>query len=86
MNAVESIFRCMISRTLGNLIIEFESHKISIFDYTLYIDEDNTPIVLKSKADYETYLAYHLLYVIDNATFDGITYHKVIRIMSPKTK
>lgn len=84
MTVTETI--CMASRTLENLIIEFESYKISIFDYTLYIDDDNTPIILKSKADYEPYLAYHPFYVIDDATFDGITYRKVIRIMSPKTK
>ena len=76
---------CMNSTTLEHLIIEFEFHQISILGYKLYIDDSTTPIELRTEADYEPYLAYHPLYIIEDATFDNIRYTKAIRIISPKT-
>lgn len=65
--------------------MRFEFWEISILDYKLYIDESQTPIVLTTEADYQPYLAYHPLYIIEDATFDNIRYTKAIRIISPKT-
>lgn len=76
---------CQVSHTLEDLIMRFEFWEISILDYKLYIDESQTPIVLTTEADYQPYLAYHPLYIIEDATFDNIRYTKAIRIISPKT-
>lgn len=71
---------------LATLIMKMEFIEVSILDYKLYIDESTTPIILKSKADYEPYLDYRPFYVIEDATFDNIRYTKAIRLISPKNK
>lgn len=70
--------------TLKELIDEFKKNDLSILDYTIYIDDSKNPIVVKKQSDYEPYLNYNPFYVIENATFDDITYRKVIRLLSPK--
>ena len=77
---------CMSSSTLQILIMKLEVQEISILDYKLYIDDSKTPIILTSEADYEPYLDYHPLYLIEDSTFDNIRCTKSIRLISPKTK
>lgn len=70
-----------ISNTLGGLIFHLGFPKIS--EFNIYLDDSPTPLALTSKNDYEQYLSYRVNYIIDDATFDNITYKKTIRILTP---
>lgn len=76
---------CELSHTLERLLMWFEFGEVSILDYKLYIDDSQTPIILTTEADYQPYLDYHPLYIIEDATFDNIRYTKAIRLITPKT-
>lgn len=80
---MDTNFICVNSRSLEELVKNFKQRNISIFDYKLYIDNESVPVILSNETDYEPYLAYSPVYVIENATFDDITYTKAIRIISP---
>ena len=77
---------CQLSHTLKALITRFDYGEISILDYKLYIDDSKTPIIIKNKSDYEPYLNYYPLYLIEDSSFNNIRYTKTIRLISPKSK
>lgn len=72
-----------ISNTLGGLIFHLGFSKIS--EFSIYLDDSQTPLILTREDDYEPYLSYCVNYIIDDATFDNITYRKIIRILTPST-
>lgn len=70
-------------KKLVELIDFLDERNISIFDCVLCIDNSNDMISINSISDYEPYLLFNTFSMIQNATFDDITYNNVIRILTP---
>lgn len=51
--------------------------------YSIYINDEKSPLTLNSEEDCEAYFDYMIFYAIEHATFDGITYDHVMRLLSP---
>lgn len=69
-------------RNLSDLLYKFDIYNISILDFEIFIDESDEPLQINDISDCEPYLSCALMYAVDEATFDGITYKNKIRIFS----